>query len=60
MNAQARIVFIACFELRFVIVDKTDGLVVADDFDAVLTGVFRDARKVTIWLRMDKVGGLTV
>lgn len=60
VDAEVGVVFVAGFELSFVIVDETDSFVVADDFDTVLAGVFGDAGEVAVRLGVDEVGGLAV
>ena len=51
------IVLIGVFDLVFIVINVTDGFVVADDFDVVFSSIFGYFRKIKIWDRVEEVGG---
>ena len=49
MNVVGGIIIVGCFELFFVVVDKTDGFVVTDEFDMVIIGVASNLFEIEIF-----------
>ena len=49
MHAEGIVSLVGGFELRLVIIDKTDGFVMSDEFDVVGVGIAGDGGHIAIW-----------
>ena len=49
MDVVGGVIIVGCFKLFFVVVDKTDGFVVADNFDVIIVGIAGNLFEIKIF-----------